>query len=56
MKAVGAGDYDAASNELGTDIATNKEVMPSRQNRSTQRENIFKDRKYNRVSILSKKK
>jgi GH24 family phage-related lysozyme (muramidase) len=56
MKALGSADYEAASNELRTDRATNGVVMPGLQNRSTQRENIFRDGKYDRVSIFPKKK
>jgi GH24 family phage-related lysozyme (muramidase) len=56
MKALGGGDYDAASKELRTDTATNGLVLPGLQNRSTQRENMFRDWKYDKVSIYPKKK
>lgn len=56
MKALGAQVYAAASDELRTDRATNGLVLPGLQNRSTQRENIFRDGNYDRVTIYPKKR
>jgi RHS repeat-associated protein len=56
MNAIQNQDYEAMGNELRTDRATNGIVLPGLQNRSTQRENIFRNGNYAPVSIYPKKK
>lgn len=56
MKAIGNEDYEAMGIELRTDRATNGIVLPGLQNRSTQRENIFKSGNYAPVMTYSNRK
>ncbi len=56
IQAIGKQDYEAMGNELRTDRATNGIVLPGLQNRSTQRENIFRSGDYSPVTIYPKKR
>ena len=56
LQALEAGDYEAMGKELRTDQATNGQVLPGLQKRSSQRQNIFLNGDYAPVPPPTKKK
>ena len=56
LKALEAGDFDAMGKELRTDQATNGQVLPGLQKRSSQRQHIFLNGDYAPVPPPTKNK